>query len=189
MTITDMLKNKKMSMYRLAKESDVPYTTINDLCCGKTRPEKCSAETIYKIARALEIPMEELLVPYMTKRSSFGNFRSAVCHHLKTAGDIPFILNLLEKNDIRQYYERGWYPECLYLLAMLDYISRVNRVPLCKDYDDLRSLKLREPLYPLSIRAFAAAAHSDEILKQSFRSAIPEFLRFNIVENEVRDVC
>lgn len=189
MTIRDALKNKEISMYRLSKQSEVPYTTINDLCSGKTSPEKCSAETIYKIARTLEIPMEELLAPYMVTRSSFGNFRSAVCHHLKTEGDIPFILEILEKGDIRRYYELGWYPECLYLLAMLDYISRVNRIPLCRDYDDLRSLKLREPLYPPSIRAFAAAAHSDEILKQSILSAIPEFIRFNIVENEVRDVC
>ena len=170
MTIMDVLKNKKVSMYRLAKQSNVPYTTINDLCSGKTSPEKCSAETIYKIARALEIPMEELLAPYMVKRSSFGNFRSAVCHQLKTAGDIPFILDTLEKDDIHRYFERGWYPECLYLLAMIDYISRINRIPLC-------------------IRAFAEAAHSDEILKQSVRTAIPEFIRFNIVENEVRDVC
>ena len=36
MTISDALKNKKMSMYRLAKQSEVPYTTINDLCSGKT---------------------------------------------------------------------------------------------------------------------------------------------------------
>ncbi len=189
MTIKDVLKNKKISMYRLAKQSDVPYTTINDLCSGKTSPEKCSAETIYKIARALEIPMEDLLAPYMVKRSSFGNFRSAVCHQLKTAGDIPFILDTLEKDDIRRYFERGWYPECLYLLAMIDYLSRINQIPLCRDYDHLRSLKLQEPLYPLSIRAFAEAAHSDEILKMSVRTAIPEFIRFNIVENEVRDVC
>ena len=56
-------------------------------------------------------------------------------------------------------------------------------------YDHLRPLKVQEPLYPLSIRGFAGAAHSDEILKQSVRTAIPEFIRFNIVENEVRDVC
>ena len=56
-------------------------------------------------------------------------------------------------------------------------------------YDHLLSPKVQEPLYPLSIRAFAETAHSDEILKQSVRTAIPEFIRFNIVENEVRDVC
>ena len=56
-------------------------------------------------------------------------------------------------------------------------------------YDHLRSLKVHEPLYPLRFRGFAEAAHSDEILKQSVRAVIPEFIRFNIVENEVRDVC
>lgn len=40
-------------------------------------------------------------------------------------------------------------------------------------YDHLLSLKVHEPLYPLRFRGFAGAAHNDEILKQSVRTAIP----------------
>jgi len=79
MTIQEALKNKNMSIYRLAKTSEVPYATLSDICNGKTRPEKCSAETIYKIARALDISMEELLAPYFLKRGNFENFKSTVC--------------------------------------------------------------------------------------------------------------
>ena len=71
---------------------------------------------------------------------------------------------------------------------MLDYLSRENHVPLCSDYDDLRSQKLEKPIYPASILAICAAAKDDTALKQAEQSAIPEFRRFNIIENEVRNV-
>ena len=61
MTIQDALKQKNMSIYRLAKLSGVPYATMNDICNGKAKLEKCSAETIYRIARTLGVSMEELL--------------------------------------------------------------------------------------------------------------------------------
>lgn len=188
MTIQDALQEKKMSIYRLAKESGVPYATLNDICNGKTRLEKCSAETIYRLARALSVSMEELLAPCMVKRPSFENFKSTVCHRVKEKGDIAFIIDTLENQDIRTYYNQKWYPESLYLLAMLDYLSRENDVPLCDEYDDLRRCKLEKPLYPASIRAVSAAAKNDAAMKRAAATAIPEFMRFNIIENDVRNV-
>ncbi len=188
MTIQDALQEKNMSIYRLAKTSQIPYATVNDICNGKARLEKCSAETIYRLAHALNVSMEELLAPCFIKRSSFENFKSTVCHRVKELGDINFIIDTLESQDIRTYYNRKWYPESLYLLAMLDYLSRENDVPLCDDYDDLRRCKLEKPVYPAGIRALSAAAQNDAAIKEAAKTAIPEFMRFNIVENEVRNV-
>ncbi len=188
MTIRDTLQEKNMSVYRLAKLSEVPYATVNDICNGKTKLEKCSAETVYRIANAMDVSMEELLAPYMKKRPIFENYKSTVCHRVKEMGDIAFIMETLELQDIRTYYEQKWYPESLYLLAMLDYLSRVNDVPLCDEYDDLRHCKLEKPVYPASIRAMAAASPNDDILRQAEKAAIPEFKRFNIIESEVRSV-
>ena len=188
MTIQDALKQKHMSIYRLAKTSEVPYATVNDICNGKAQLEKCSAETIYRIAHALDITMEELLAPCFLKRSSFENFKSTICHRVKELGDIDFIADTLESQEIRTYYDRKWYPESLYLLAMLDYLSRINDVPLCDEYDDLRCCRLEKPVYPASVRAVAAASMSDTAVKKAEETAIPEFIRFNIIESEVRDV-
>ena len=99
-----------------------------------------------------------------------------------------FLIDTLESHDIRIYYERKWYPESLYLLAMLDYISRENDVPLDNEYDDIRRCRLEKPVYPASLRAVSAAAGNDAALKEAEQTAIPEFLRFNIIENEVRNV-
>ena len=188
MYLDHQLQQKNMTIYRLSKESGVPYATLNDICNGKTRLEKCSAETVYRIARALDTPMENLLAPFMEKRSSFELFKSSVCHRLKELGDIDFILDTLQRDEIRTYYQRKWYPESLYLLAMLDYISRLNDVPLCKAYDDLRNAKLDHAIYPASVLAMCAVNGDTQAKDKAKREAIPEFLKFNIIESEVRNV-
>ena len=177
-----------MSIYRLAKISGIPYSTVNDIVNGRTQLEKCSAETVYHIAQALNISMEEILEPCLVKRCSFENFKSAICHRVKEMGDLDFMIDILERDVINRYYEWKWYPESLYLLAMLDYLSRENDIPLCEDYEYLRHCKLEKPVFPTSIIAISAASRSDAAMKQALEEAIPEFKRFNIIENEVRNV-
>jgi transcriptional regulator with XRE-family HTH domain len=41
-------------------ESGIPHSTLSNICDGKTKLEKCSAETIYKLAKALGVSMELL---------------------------------------------------------------------------------------------------------------------------------
>lgn len=61
MSINTILEEKGMTKYRLAKQSGVPHATLNDICSGKTSIGKCSAETLYRIARALDVSMESLI--------------------------------------------------------------------------------------------------------------------------------
>ena len=195
MSINELLVQKNITKYRLWKESGVPQATISDICTGKTSIEKCSAETIYRIAKVLDVSMESLIAPAVQRadedrrRPSFELFKSNTCHMVKDMGDIPFIIQLLENNQIRKLYEKKWYPEALYLLAMLDYLSRENNVPICKNYNDIRTAKLQRPVYPSSIVILCKTLKSDAPKEECYRLAIPEFLRFNIVESEVRNVC
>ena len=188
MSVNDIINEKRLSKYRVAKNSGIPYMTLNDICTGKTRLDKCGADTVYKLSKELGVSMEELLEPYMTPRPAIELFKSNVCHRLKRLGDIGFLAEVLEKNEIRYYYRRKWYPESFYLLAMVDYISRENNVELCSDYDALRKQKLSEPIYPSSVIALCAAEKNGEPKERARRNAIPEFMRFNIVESEVRNV-
>ena len=195
MTLNEMLEQKNITKYRLWKESGVPQATISDICTGKTRIEKCSAETIYRIAKVLNVSMESLIAPAVQQaeeerhRPSFELVKSNTGHMVKDMGDIPFIIQLLKTNQIRNLYEKKWYPEALYLLAMLDYLSRENNVPICKNYNDIRTAKLQRPVYPSSVVILCKTLNSDAPKEECYRLAIPEFLRFNIVESEVRNVC
>lgn len=188
MQINDILKEKNTTKYRLAKESGIPYTTVNDICNGKADISKCSIETIYRISKVLCVSIEELVEPYLDHRVDFEVFKSHTCHQVKEKGDLQFIIEVLEKDEINGFYKKQWYRECFYMLAMLDYLSRENDVPLCTQYDEIRKKKLKNALYPSGILMAAKVAKSDKIMQQALKEAIPEFLQFNIVESEVRNV-
>lgn len=188
MIINDLLKQKSMTKYRLSKISQVPFTTISEITTGKTKIKNCTGETIFRLAKALDVAMEDLLAESMDYRQSFETFKSNICHLVKDMGDIDFIIDTLESNRIKTLYDKKWYPESLYLLAMVDYLSRENNLPVCDEYNELRRIRLRSTLYPASVVALSAFIHSEQPKRESRMQAIPEFMRFNIVESEVRNV-
>ncbi len=126
------------------------------------------------------------------ERCDFALFKSHVCHEVKRLGDLGFLIETLEKDMIHEYHEEERYAECLYLLAMVDYLSRINDIPLCNNYDSLRKMKMKKTIYPAGILLMAEIidnGKSKEIIKEeAFKNAIPEFKRFNIVENDIRNV-
>lgn len=63
MMIEDLLRQKHMTKYRLAEQAGIPHATLSDICSGKTKLEKCSTETVYKLAKALGVTMELLAEP------------------------------------------------------------------------------------------------------------------------------
>ncbi len=196
MIINELLKKKKISRYKLSKDSGVPQSTISDLCNGKTSIENCSVGTLYKISKALNVSLdfimernEEDKIETDNHRSSFEVFKSNVCHEVKDMGQIEFIKKLLVSNDIQKYFDKGWQLEALYLLGMLDYLSRINDVPLCTNYNKLRNYKFSETIYPTGILLMSEVTNNSDIKKEALENAIPEFLRFNIVENEIEKVA
>ena len=124
----------------------------------------------------------------MEKRCSFELFKSIVCHWLKEEGDIDFLIQVLESDLIRKYYNRKWYLESFYLLGMFDYICRINDAPICSEYDDLRRQRMQEIIYPAGVLLTARVLGDESIKEQALKEAIPEILRFNIVESDIRNV-
>ena len=178
-----------MTKYRLAKSSGVSQTTINDVCNGKVNIKNCTGETLCRLAKTFDVSVESLLSEAMEYRPTFEIFKSNTCHHVKDMGDIDFLIDVIKSDRIISYLVKRWYREALYLLAMVDYLCRENALPLHDDYEELRRLKLSEIVYPAGILILCAALKSDEPKEQSLREAIPEFLRHNIVESEVRNVA
>ncbi len=188
-----ILSMRKMTMHELAKRSDVSLATINDLCNGRTRVEKCSAETRFRIAKVLGVSMESLIIDAVKSSAddqpSFEQFKSNIRHQVKYLGDLDFVAMALKADQVRHLFKQKRYPESLYLLAMVDYLSKENNLPLYNQYNDLRTCKLNQPVYPASINAAYAASHDEKWLTDSIKASLPEFMRYNIVETDVRDVA
>lgn len=193
MYINELLQKENISKYRLSKESGVPMTTIADICSGKAKLDKCAAGTLYKIAKVLGVTVDSLLenseIKSIDYRCSFETFKSNTCHQVKDLGDIDFIIETLEEDEIRKLYDRQWHREAFYLLGMVDYLSRINNLPICKNYNDIRGQKLSKPVFPADVVLSCEATGNKQYKENALANAIPEFMRFNIVEGEIRNVC
>jgi transcriptional regulator with XRE-family HTH domain len=182
------MKNN-ITKYRLAKLSGVSQTTINDICNGKVNIKNCTGETLYRLAKAFNVSIESLLSDAMEFRPSFEVYKSNICHYVKDMGDIDFLISVIKSDMVLHYLDKHWYREALYLLAMVDYLCRDNNLPLHEDFAELRYIKLSDPIYPSGVLILCDIMNSDEPKEISMQEAIPEFLRHNIVESEVRNVA
>ena len=86
--MNELMKQKAVTKCRLFRNSRVSYTTICDICNGKTKLENCSAKTVYKVAEALGVSMESLLDFASSEWGSFELYKSSVCHCVKEMDDI-----------------------------------------------------------------------------------------------------
>jgi hypothetical protein len=122
-------------------------------------------------------------------RISFETFKSNVCPEIKEKGDLDFIIETLQSDEVGKYWTQKWYPEAYYLLSAIDYLCRVNDLPICTNYEEIRGTSLKKTIYPKDIELIAELSRETDIKEQAKAESIPEFIRFNIVEKEFRDVC
>lgn len=61
MFLNKILNSKQITRKQLSELSNIPYSTINDICDGKIDFNKCDVETVYKIAKSLNVSMELLV--------------------------------------------------------------------------------------------------------------------------------
>lgn len=62
MTLQLLLDQKNITKYHLSKISGVPKTTIIDICSGQSSIDRCSAKTVFQIAKALGCSMEDIMM-------------------------------------------------------------------------------------------------------------------------------
>ena len=95
-----ILEERSMTIYQCAKLSGIPYTTLSEVVRGKTRIEMCSAETVYRLSKVLNVSMEDLMTDSLEARTDFEIFKSNVCHLVKDYDDLDFIITILQKDEI-----------------------------------------------------------------------------------------
>lgn len=107
--INFLMEQKGLTKYRLAKISEVPYATVNDICNRKSRIEKCSAETVCKLAKALGVPMETLLTTPVSSNSTKSCARGEASV-IYTISDIKQkVKHVADNYDIKKIWIFGSY--------------------------------------------------------------------------------
>ncbi len=183
------MKEKGFSVYRLSKLSGVPYSTLSDLLNHKTLIENISLKTAFHIAKALDVGVDFLYLTEKIERIDFELFKSFECQKLKYMGDCNYVEELIKSNEISACMKRRWYPEAFYLLGMLDYLKRINKLNKKDSYDNFRTLSLNEKIFPSGVITESLLLESELPKKEAIQKAIPEFLKYNIVEGNIRNVA
>ena len=189
MDFTELLEYEATSVYDLSKRSGIPYSTLSDIIKGKTPIDRVSSRHLHNLAKALDWTMDDLYsYMHVPERTSFETFKSQVRHEVKLMGDVDFIKATLDSDMISNYWRWEWYYEAFYLLAMTDYLCRVNQIETDKKYDSIREYKLPKTVYPMDINLAAKISKDLDFREAAIRDSIPEFIKYNIVEKEIRDV-
>lgn len=58
--LKDILEKRSISVYKLAKDCNLPYTTVNEIVLGKKKVKDCAIKTIMPICVYLRVPVYEL---------------------------------------------------------------------------------------------------------------------------------
>ena len=173
MRLKSMIKLKYRSIRHCAMVCDIPYATVYNLCEGRTDIYQCSCATAKRLADGLGMTVDELL-----KGESFALFRNDLHNQYKARGPMKFLLKHLTEDTVSRLWEQKKTVHALYLLAMIDLVSRNNDLPLADEYKEIRQYKLERPVYV-----------GDSVMdrKKAKENALPEFAAYNIYEGTIDD--
>lgn len=99
MNILEALDKKKMTQYRLSVLSGVSHATISEIIGGKTKIEKCSGETLYKISTVLGVTIEDLISESIEKSAIERSWEYGLPEYLQNDLD-AYKKGLKEKSSL-----------------------------------------------------------------------------------------
>ena len=191
--LRSVLNDKNISLYQLEKASHISHATLNDIYNERSNIDNCSILVMSKIAASLNMDIDDLYkkltyrdLSLFTYNEDFDLFKSDTLQRLKREREEDFIKRMATTDVINNYYQNNKYKEALYLLALLDYLSKKNSLPLLKQYDYLRDYKLDKVYVSKSL--YLLLAYKSTTVTSIYKECIKEFLKHNIVEAEIDNV-
>lgn len=192
--IKEYLQKTNMSIKQLSEKTGIAYSSLYNLVHEKSKIQDCKADSLYKLANVMSVSMDELYKNEVSKaqilvssKKEFELFKSEICHQVKKLGNIQFLISTIKSDDIEKLWNDEKYAESLYLLSMVDYLSRLEDIPLCNKYRMYRVKRIDPPIYPASEELYCSIM--DLPLNANSEKYIPEFASHGIMEGDVFDVC
>ena len=167
------LRKKGANIRSCSVQSGIPYATLYPIIKGQVDIGTCAYHTVAKLAKYLGYRPDEIVY----EAEDFQTFRNNLHHQIKR-GELQFLLETVEGDDVSTYMRHEDYLKAFYLVAAVDYLSKKNEIPLCSKYDDIRHMRLSQPYY----------VGDSAFMTISPEACIPEFLNYNIYEGDLYDV-
>ena len=201
MYLNELMNACHMSRAELSARSNIPESTLRDILNGKAQMDRCEAATLYNIAYALDVSVEDILEGYwdalerdapsrtsVHDENSLMNFyvlADSMQGRLRATGDLAFIDGIDQNGWIERLYQGREYRCALFLLGMMDYLCRKNGVRQVARYDEYRKARLDRPVYALrTLNANDDDGAFQRARNEAENNAIPELGRFGIYMTE-----
>lgn len=201
MYLNELMNACHMSRAELSARSNIPESTLRDILNGKAQLDRCEAATLYNIAYALDVSVEEILEGYwdalerdapahtsVHDENSLMNFyvlADSMLGRLRVTGDLAFIDGIDQNGWIERMYQGREYRCALFLLGMMDYLCRKNGVRQVARYDEYRKTRLDGPVYALrTLNVNDDDGAFQRARTEAENNAIPELGRFGIYMTE-----
>lgn len=201
MYLNELMNACHMSRAELSARSNIPESTLRDILNGKAQLDRCEAATLYNIAYALDVSVEDILEGYWDElerdapahtsvhdENSLMNFyvlADSMLGRLRATDDLAFIDGIDQNEWIERLYQSGQYRCALFLLGMVDYLCRKNGVRQVARYDEYRKARLDRPVYALrTLNVNDDDGAFQRARTEAENSAIPELGRYGIYMTE-----
>lgn len=178
----------KTNIDEISKYSGIEKVTIEKYFNGEASLLDCPVKDFAALAKLFHLTVQEfwdMAEHYDFDPKAFEIFKSNTCHAVKELGNKGFIDEIVDKEYIETYWNNKNRLCACYLLAMIDYLCRLEEIPLAEKFDRIRNYKLPKLIYPYSFNFI----NDSKLLKESLKKAIPEFYRHGIIEGDVFNVC
>lgn len=201
MYLNELMNSRNLTRAELSARSNIPESTLRAILNGKAQLDRCEAATLYNIAYALDVSVEDILEGYwdalerdapariaVHDDSSLMNFyvlADSMLGRLRATGDLAFIDGIDQNGWIERLYQSGQYRCALFLLGMMDYLCRKNGVRQVARYDEYRKARLDGPVYALrTLNVNDDDGAFQRARTEAENSAIPELGRYGIYMTE-----
>ena len=201
MYLNELMNSRNLTRAELSARSNIPESTLRDILNGKAQLDRCEAATLYNIAYALDVSVEDILEGYwdalerdapariaVHDDSSLMNFyvlADSMLGRLRATGDLAFIDGIDQNGWIERLYQGREYRCALFLLGMMDYLCRKNGVRQVARYDEYRKARLDGPVYALrTLNVNDDDGAFQRVRTEAENNAIPELGRYGIYMTE-----
>lgn len=209
MYLIELMNARHMSRADLSNLSGVPESTLRDILSGKAQLDRCEAATLYNIAEALDVSIEDILLSYWDELEEtnapdtftvheegtlmpFYLLVDATLSKLHKEGYLAFIKSIRTGEWIEQLWDDRLYRAALFLLGLTDYLARRNGVKQDSKFDTCRNARLDRAVYSLrTLEENDNACAFEEARCYAENNAVPELARFNIymTEDDIRQMA
>lgn len=209
MYLIELMNARHMSRTDLSNLSGVPESTLRGILSGKARLDRCEAATLYSIAEALDVSIEDILLSCWDEPEETNAPDTFTVHEggtlmpfyllvdvtlskLRKEGDLAGIEPIRASDWIERLWNGGLYRAALFSLGLMDYLCRKNGIKLDSKFDPYRNARLDRAVYALrTLEENDDARAFEEARRCAENNAIPELARFNIymTEDDIRQMA